>query len=103
MKISYDKDADALSIIVKKGTVFRDIEIANNIFAGFSKNDELIEIQFLDLDDADKPWITVEAMAKITDKSERTILRWIEQGKIKSKKIGNKHHIDPEEIDRLVS
>lgn len=48
MKISYDPKADALSIVFKRDTVVRDIKVAEQAFAGYSKINELVEIQILD-------------------------------------------------------
>ncbi len=54
MKISYDKEADVLTIILKNGHIVKDIMLSENTFAGYS------------------------------NKSERTILQWIESGNKKS-------------------
>ncbi len=103
MEIKYDKSANAICIQFKKGKVSRDVEIHDNVFAGFSRNNELIEIQILDLDSNKSAWITVEAAAKLLEKSERTIIRWIKIGKIRSKKVGREHRINLEEISDLAS
>jgi excisionase family DNA binding protein len=60
-------------------------------------------VQFLDLSASEKPWLTVEAAAQILNKSERTILRWIKQGKLPSKKVGKEHHIDPQDLEEVAS
>ena len=49
MKITFDKKADALAIVFKDGRVSKDEEISKNIFAGFDRAGELIEIQILDI------------------------------------------------------
>ena len=103
MKITFDKKADALAIVFKDGRVSKDDEISKNIFAGFDRAGELIEIQILDISKADQPWFTVEAAAKYVNKSERTVLRWIESGKLKPKKVGREYRISPESLEKLVS
>ena len=103
MKITFDKKADALAIVFKVGRVSKDNEIAKNIFAGFDRGGELIEIQILDVSKADRPWFTVEAAAMYVNKSERTILRWIESGKLKPKKVGREYRITPEDLEKLAS
>jgi excisionase family DNA binding protein len=103
MKITFDKKANALAIVFKNGRVSKDNEITHNIFAGFDRVGELVEIQILDISKADRPWFTVEAAAKYLNKSERTILRWIELGKLKPKKIGREYRISPEDLEKLAS
>jgi excisionase family DNA binding protein len=103
MKISYDKDADALTIKFKNKSIVKDKQIATEVFAGFSKDGDLVEIQILDISDSDKAWLTVDLVAKILGKSERTILRWIEKGTLPAKKVGKEFHIDPAVLDDLAS
>jgi excisionase family DNA binding protein len=103
MKITFDKKADALAIVFKEARISRDDEITANVFAGFDRAGELVEIQILDISKADQPWFTVEAAAKYLNKSERTILRWIESGKLKPKKVGREYRIKPEDLEKLVS
>jgi len=103
MKITFDKKADALAIVFRDGRVSKDDEVAENVFAGFDRAGELIEIQILDISKSDKPWFTVEAAAKYLNKSERTILRWIDSGKLKPKKIGREYRISPDDLEKLVS
>lgn len=103
MKINYDKEADALSIFFKKGRVSRDEEIAPNVFAGFSRKGDLIEIQILDISKEDNPWFTVESAAVYLGKSPRTILRWIQAGKISPKKVGKEYRISPEDLEDIAS
>ena len=86
MKISYDKEADALCISLKTDHILKDIEISKNIFAGLNSKGEVTQIQFLELNASEKHWITVDALATILHKSERTILRWIESKKFALKK-----------------
>ena len=88
MKISYDKKADALSIVLNEGRVSKDVEISENVFAGFDRSGQILEVQFLEISETGYPWFTLEAAAKYLDKSERTLLRWIKAGKLKSKKSG---------------
>lgn len=103
MKISYDKDADALTIILKKEKIVRDEAISENLFAGYTQEGELAEIQVLDISESDETWLTVDLVAKILGKSDRTILRWIEKGTLPAKKVGKEYKIRPESIDRLIS
>ena len=42
-------------------------------------------------------------VVKDTPISERTILRWIDQGKIPAKKVGKEYKINPEHISDLTS
>jgi len=103
MRITFDKKADALAIVFKEGRISKDDEIAKNVFAGFDRGGELIEIQILDISKADKPWFTFEAAAKYLNKSERTILRWIGSGKLRPKKVGREYRINPEDLEKMVS
>jgi excisionase family DNA binding protein len=101
MKITYDKKADALALIVSKGRVSRDKEIAKNVFAGFDRKGTLIEIQFLEVSQQEKPWLTLEAAAQILGKSTRTLLRWIDDGKLSPKKVGREYRISPEALKKF--
>ena len=103
MKIAYDKEADAMSVILKKGRVSKDIEVAKNVYAGFDRSGNLIEIQLLEISSKDRPWLTLEAAAIYLDKSERTLLRWIKDGKLKPKKVGREYRIDPRDLEDLAS
>jgi excisionase family DNA binding protein len=103
MKITYDKSADAFSIVFKKDRVFRDQELAPNVFMGLNRKGELIEIQILEASQSESPWFTLEAAAQYLGKSERTLLRWIKSGQLKTKKIGKEYHILPEELEKLAS
>lgn len=103
MKITFDKKADALAIVFKDGRVSKDNQIAKNIFVGFDRAGEVVEIQILDISKSERPWFTVEAAARYLNKSERTILRWIESGKMKPKKIGREYRISPEDLEKLAS
>ena len=103
MRISYDISADALCLEFRKGRIIRDEEISSGVFAGFSRAGELIEIQILDISKDQSPWLTVEAAAKILKKSERTILRWISSGKLRSKKVGKEYRIDPSDLEEVAS
>ena len=103
MKLSQDKDADALTIILKKDKIVKDKEISENLFAGFSKSGELAQVQILEVSSSEDAWLTVDLVAKILGKSERTILRWIEKGTLPAKKVGKEYKIRPEYVDELVS
>jgi excisionase family DNA binding protein len=103
MKISYDKSADAISLVFKKDRVTKDIPLSENVFAGLSKSGELIEIQILDVSRAEPSWFTLEAAAKYLGKSERTLLRWIKSGRLKSKKYGRQYRILPEDLEKFAS
>lgn len=103
MKISYDKDADALTLKFKNKFIVKDKKIGDEVFAGFSEDGDLVEVQILDISESDKVWLTVDLVAKLLEKSERTILRWIENGTLPAKKVGREYHIDPQVIDEFVS
>lgn len=103
MKISYDKKADALSIILSKGRVSKDVKISENVFAGFDRSGQILEVQFLEVSKTERPWFTLEAAAKYLDKSERTLMRWIKAGKVKPKKVGREYRIDPKDLENLAS
>lgn len=103
MKLSYDKDADALTIIFRNEKIVKDKFVSENVFAGFSKNGDLVEVQVIDISSSEKTWLTVDATAKILGKSERTILRWIQKGHLPAKKVGKEYRIDPENIGDLAS
>lgn len=103
MKISYDKKADAFSLLLKDGRISRDVEIAKGIFAGFDRAGNLLEIQILEVSKMENPWMTLEAAAKYLDVSQRTLLRWIQSGKLKPKKVGKEYRIKPEELKKLAS
>ncbi len=103
LKIDFDKSADAVTLVFRSGKVSRDHQVAENVFAGFNKKGELIELQVLDLAESDEVWITVEAAAKILGKNERTLLRWIHSGKIQSKKIGREYRIPLDQIQEMAS
>lgn len=103
MKITYDKSADALSLVFKKARISKDIPLAKNVFAGMTRTGELVEIQILDISQQEAPWFTLEAAARYLGKSERTLLRWIKSGQLKSKKIGKEYRILPEDLEKLAS
>ena len=103
MKLSYDKDADAFTVVFSKEKVVRDDQISEDVFAGYSKAGDLVEIQVLDISYDDKVWLTVDLTAKILGKSERTILRWIEKGTLPAKKVGKEYHIDPSVVQELAA
>ena len=103
MKISYDKKADALSIILNEGRISKDIEVSENIFAGFDRSGQILEVQFLEISKSGRPWLTLEAAAKYLNKSERTLMRWIKAGKLKPKKVGREYRISPKDLENLAS
>jgi len=103
MKISFDKSADALSIVFKKDRISKDQELSPNVFMGLNRKGELVEIQILEVSKTEAPWFTLEAAAKYLKKSERTLLRWIKSGQLKSVKVGKEYRIYPEELDKLAS
>ena len=103
MKISYDKSADAIAISLKKDRIVKDMEISKNVFTGLNKKGELVEIQILEASKTESPWFTLEAAAKYLGKSERTLLRWIKSGHLKSKKYGKEYRIFPDELDKFAS
>jgi excisionase family DNA binding protein len=103
MKISYDKRADAMALIFTEGKISRDIEVAPNVYAGFDREGALIEIQILEVSEADTPWFTLEAAAKYLDVSERTLLRWIKGGKLKPSKVGREYRIKPADLKKVAS
>jgi excisionase family DNA binding protein len=101
VKISYDKEADALAIIVKEGRISKDVEVAENVFAGFDRSGNLIELQILEVSKNEHPWFTLEAAAKYLDVSERTLLRWIKSGKLKPTKVGREYRIYPKDLKKI--
>ena len=103
MKITYDKSADALSIVFKQDRISKDEQFVPNVFMGLNRKGELIEIQILDVSNSESPWFTLEAAAKYLNKSERTLLRWIKSGQLKSQKVGKEYRIFPEELEKLAS
>jgi excisionase family DNA binding protein len=103
MKISYDKEADALAIVLKEGRISRDVELAENVYAGFDRAGRLIEIQILEVAKQESPWFTLEAAAKYLDVSERTLHRWIKSGKLRPAKVGREYRIKPSDLKKIAS
>jgi excisionase family DNA binding protein len=103
MKITYDKRADAMAIVLSEGRISRDVEVAQNVYAGFDRSGHLIEIQLLEVSKAEAPWFTLEAAAKYLDVSERTLLRWIKSGKLKPSKVGREYRIKPTDLKKIAS
>lgn len=101
MKISFDKKADVFSLSLRTGRISRDLKVADGVFAGFDRAGQLIEIQVLDVSRLERPWLTLEAAAKVLGVSQRTLLRWIQSGKLRPKKIGKEYRIKPDEIKKL--
>jgi excisionase family DNA binding protein len=103
VKITYDKRADAMAIVLSEGRISKDMEVAPNVFAGFDRAGNLIEIQILEVSEVEAPWFTLEAAAKYLDVSERTLLRWIKSGKIKPSKVGREYRIKPADLKKIAS
>lgn len=103
MKITYDKQADAMAIILEEGRISKDVEVAENVFAGFDRSGKLIEIQILEVSRAEAPWFTLEAAAKYLGISERTLLRWIKSGKLRPSKVGREYRIKPSDLKKIAS
>ncbi len=103
MKITYDKQADAMAIVLNDGRISKDVEVAENVYAGFDRKGALIEIQLLEVSKAEAPWFTLEAAAKYLHVSERTLLRWIKSGKLKPTKVGREYRIKPAELKKVAS
>ena len=103
MKITYDKSADAMAIVLRDGRISKDVEVAQNVFAGFDRKGTLVEIQILEVSKAEAPWFTLEAAAKYLDVSERTVLRWIKSGKLKPSKVGREYRIKPTDLKKIAS
>jgi excisionase family DNA binding protein len=103
VKISYDKKADALALILRDGRISKDMEIAENVYAGFDRAGNLIEIQLLEVSKGEVPWFTLDAAAKYLNVSERTLLRWIKSGKLKPSKVGREYRIQPGDLKKVAS
>jgi len=54
MIIMYDKKSDAMTIQFIDGKISKDVEIAQNVFAGYSLEGNLVEIQFMDISSMDE-------------------------------------------------
>jgi excisionase family DNA binding protein len=102
MKITYDKRADAILIRFKEGRVSRDAELSGNVFAGYSREGELLEIQILEVKAIEPAWISLEAAATILGKSTRTLLRWIDAGKVSPAKVGRDYRFTAEMVQALM-
>ncbi len=104
MKITYDKQADAMAVIFEENArISKDVEVAQNVFAGFDRAGKLVEIQMLEISKHQAPWFTLEAAAKYLNLSERTLLRWIKSGKIKPSKVGREYRIKPSDLKKIAS
>jgi excisionase family DNA binding protein len=103
MRITYDKRADAMAIVLNEGRISRDMEVAPNVYAGFGRSGDLVEIQILEVSNVEAPWFTLEAAAKYLDISERTLLRWIKSGKLKPSKVGREYRIKPADLKKISS
>jgi excisionase family DNA binding protein len=103
MKISYDKEAEAMSIVMSEGRISKDVEVAENVYAGFDRKGALVEIQILEVSKADAPWFTLGAAAKYLNVSQRTLLRWIKNGKLSPSKVGREYRIKPNDLKKIAS
>jgi excisionase family DNA binding protein len=101
MRISFDKKADAISLVFREGRISKDVPISKNVFAGYDREGELIEVQILEASEMEQPWLSLEAAAKVIGKSSRTILRWIEAGEIKPPKVGRDYRFSPTLVESL--
>ena len=72
MRITFDKKADAISLLFREGRISKDVPISENVFAGYDREGNLIEVQILEASEMEQPWISLEAAAKIVGKSART-------------------------------
>ncbi len=101
MKITYDKKADAMALVFRDARVSKDTKLGENVFAGFDRDGQLVEIQVLEASSIEQPWVTLEAAAKLLGKSTRTLLRWIEDGKIAPHKVGRDYRFSPAMVQQL--
>ncbi len=101
MRITFDKKADAISLLFREGRVSKDVPISENVFAGYDREGNLIEVQILEASEMEQPWLSLEAAAKVIGKSARTLLRWIEAGEIKPPKVGRDYRFSPQLVARL--
>jgi excisionase family DNA binding protein len=101
VRITFDKKADAISLIFREGRISKDVPISENVFAGYDRKGELIEVQILDASEIEQPWLSLEAAAKIIGKSTRTLLRWIEAGEINPPKVGREYRFSPQLLQSL--
>jgi excisionase family DNA binding protein len=101
MRVTYDREADALALELREGRVSKDVKLAENVFAGYDRAGNLVEIQVLDVSKLEQPWISLEAAAKLLGKSTRTVLRWIEAGKISPPKVGRDYRFTAEMVQSL--
>lgn len=90
-----------MSFEFRDGRISRDQKIAENVFAGFDREGNLLEIQILEISKKDAPWMTLESASKLLGKSERTLLMWIKEGKFKPKKVGREYRILPEDLKKI--
>lgn len=65
MKISYDKEADAMYIKLKKGVFAKNKKIDENTILDLDKNDNILNIELLDVSKR----ITPESIAELKEKS----------------------------------
>lgn len=101
MRITFDKKADAISLVFREGRISKDVPISENVFAGYDRKGELIEVQILEASEMEQPWLSLEAAAKVIGKSSRTLLRWIEAGEIKPPKVGRDYRFSPQLVESL--
>ena len=101
VKITYDRKADAIALVFGEGRVARDEKLSENAYAGYSREGKLLEIQVLHVSELENPWISLEAAAKILGKSARTVMRWIEAGKVNPPKVGRDYRFTAEMVQAL--
>jgi excisionase family DNA binding protein len=101
MNFSYDKKADAIALILGLGRVTKDVEIAPNVFVGYDKHGNVVEIQILDVSKMKKPWFNLQAAAAILGVSDRTLQRRIEGGVIRPKKVGREYQLTASDLAKL--
>jgi excisionase family DNA binding protein len=102
MKVTYDKKADALSLVFGDARISRDAKLAENVFAGYDREGHLVEIQVLEASKRQDAWFTLEAVAVTIGKSKRTLLRWIDDKKINPRKVGREYRFTPAQMQLLV-
>lgn len=101
MNFSYDRKADAMVLILGSGVVVRDVEIAPNVYVGYDKSGDAVEIQILEVSKMKNAGFNLQAAAAILGVSDRTLQRRIEGGVIRPKKIGREYKLTATDLDKL--
>ena len=102
VNFSYDKKADALSLVIKPGAgVSKDVEIAPNVFVGYGKDGTVTEIQILEVSEMENPWFNLQASAAILGISDRTLQRRIDEGFVNPQKVGREYRFTTEDLEKL--